>query len=296
MIFRKYPKIYRVGHKFTKGVFEGEVVVEEKMDGANFRFGYDSEQDRIRYGSRKVELTDSKDLGQFEKAIKVLSSVSAEDLVPDHIYYVEYMIPHTIQYDWTKTPTFLGFDIYNTKHEVFLPYEKAMELFESVKIAFVPVIDVVDGKSIDKEYLDKVIPESKYYNGLAEGVVFKNYKKQMFAKLVAEQFKEVNEHVFGMSPKKAKKVSPEDYVLEKYFTPRRIEKVIMSLVDQGYELDMTLMKELPKKVWEDTVIEEGANILSENIVLDLKKLRKKVPKKCVTVLQRVMALKEVGAL
>lgn len=41
MTFKKYPKIYQVGHKETQGIFENpddEIIIQEKVDGANFRF------------------------------------------------------------------------------------------------------------------------------------------------------------------------------------------------------------------------------------------------------------------
>lgn len=257
MIFHKYSKIYRIGEK-TRGIFyEGKIVVEEKMDGANVRFCYDSEQDRIRFGSRRIELTDAKDFGQFKKFAEWIKQLRPDELEPDFIYYAEYMIPHTIKYDWNKTPLLLGFDVLTSDKygEKFVDYNVAKKLFEYIDIDFVPVIDVTDAKEITKEYLDKIIPESRYYNGLAEGVVFKNYEKQIFGKLIAEPFKEVNKNVFGGSPKKAK--TPEEYIIEKYFTPRRIEKVIRALLDEGYTLDMKLMNVLPKRVLEDVIEEEA---------------------------------------
>ena len=296
MKFKQYPKIFRVGHEKCKGIFsKGKVVVEEKMDGANVRWCYDPEQDCIRFGSRKMELTNAKDYGQFKRFAEWVKQLNPDDLVPGYIYYAEYMIPHTIQYDWSKTPMLLGFDVWDG--EKFLNWHDAKSLFENITVAFVPVLDVRPVTAIDEEYLNDVIPESKYYNGLAEGVVFKNYELQLFAKLIAEPFKEMNEQVFGKAAKKSlKQTSPEEYVIEKYIPPRRIEKIITSLIDEGKPLDMSLMRELPKRVWTDVVEEEGTNILNENVTLNLKKLRKMIPKRCVNVLQRMIALKELNVL
>jgi len=186
MNFIKYPKIKRVGSPENKGIFQaGTVVVEEKLDGANFRFGWDSELDKLRFGSRNVELTDRDNYGDFEKAVKIVQNI-AKELEPDYIYFAEYMIPHTIKYDWSKTPTLVGFDVYDTNKHIFLNHEETKEMFKDISIEFVPVIDVRDAAEITPDYLDKVIPKSRYYNGLAEGVVFKNYSQQLFAKLIAE--------------------------------------------------------------------------------------------------------------
>jgi len=53
---KKYPSISRIGHEDNNGILEdGHLVVKEKMDGANFRFTYYPEEDRIVFGSRNIE-------------------------------------------------------------------------------------------------------------------------------------------------------------------------------------------------------------------------------------------------
>jgi len=297
VVFKTYPKVFRVGHKNTQGIFnKGIIVVEEKLDGANVRWMYDTSRSLFRFGSRKVELTEAKDPGQFRKFVEWLNEhISFSDLEEDHIYFAEYMIPHTIQYDWDKTPLIIGFDVYNCNTEKFIPLDEAIELFKNIKVPFVPVIDQRPFYEITPDYLDKVIPQSKYYNGTAEGVVFKNYETQQLAKLIAEGFKEVNEQTFGKGKKAAKKQSNEEYILEKYCPPRRIEKVIKNLVEEwNLPLDMKLMTHLPKKVWNDIIEEEASSILNENITINLPRLRKMITKRCVNVLQRCMALNEMG--
>jgi|Deesub1362A_J573_1020465.scaffolds.fasta_scaffold00330_44 hypothetical protein len=293
VVFKKYPKVFRVGHRETQDLFkEGTVVVEEKMDGANCRWMYDGE--KLRFGSRNVELTEGKDLGQFKKFKEWLDDFNPKDFGTYLIYYAEYMIPHTIQYDWDKTPLILGFDIYDLQLDRFLDYDQVKEEFERLGIEMVPVVDIRHVSEIDENYLNEVIPESKYYSGRAEGVVFKNYKTQTFGKLVSEEFKEVNQQVFGKSKKHAQ--SPEEYILEKYIPPRRVEKVVQALMDEGHELGMELMRFLPKKVWEDLIQEEAANILNEKVTINLPKLKKMMVKRCVNVLQRMIAMRAVNAL
>ena len=136
MGFIKYPKIFHLGTKNTEGFIsedakDNEIVVEEKMDGANFRFG--CVDGRFRFGSRRVELTDAEDYGMFEDAVE--RAKRYEELVKEgYIYFVEYMIPHTLQYDWDRIPRFLGFDIYNTEERRFLDYEEKKKEFERVGI------------------------------------------------------------------------------------------------------------------------------------------------------------------
>lgn len=298
VVFKKYPKIYRVGHRETEGIFDGGVVVvEEKMDGANVRWMYDPDKG-LRFGSRNIELTDSKDPGQFKKFKEWLDDFDVKDFTPYYVYYGEYMIPHSINYDWDKVPTVLGFDVYDPQSERFLNYDTVKDEFERLGIPLVPVIDIRDSNEIkaDPSYLETVIPVSRYYSGKAEGVVFKNYDKQLFAKLVSEEFREVNAQTFGKSKKQAKKESPESYLLEKYVPPHRVEKIIRKLMDEGHSLDMVMMKELPKLVWNDLVEEEAENILNEKITVNLPKFKKMIVKRCVNVLQRMISMRAIGAL
>ena len=86
MEFIRYPKIYRVGHKNTRDIFsnpEDEIIVEEKIDGANFRFGVID--GKLRFGSRKVDLTDKNDYGQFKKAVEFVKSLDTSKMRPNHI-------------------------------------------------------------------------------------------------------------------------------------------------------------------------------------------------------------------
>ena len=71
--FKKYSKIYRIGHKEVEGVFNGRVLMFEKIDGAYFRF-YFSENGDIIFGSRKQQLTsndgdDSNVAKSFKKVV-----------------------------------------------------------------------------------------------------------------------------------------------------------------------------------------------------------------------------------
>lgn len=292
--FIKYPKIYRLGHKNTEGILNiGKIIVEEKCDGSNIRFG--KYNGVFRYGSRRRELTnitDEKDLGQFVRFVGWVQQY-VDDVKDGYIYFGEYMIPHTIQYDWSRVPTVLGFDIWDIEKQRWLDYDEKVKEFERLGIPIVPLVDIRDASEIDEKYLENVIPQSKFYNGLAEGVVFKNYDQQLFAKLIAEGFKEKNEKVFGKGKKKARQEGGEVYLLEKYVPPRRVEKVIQALVDEGYELDMKLMEVLPRRVLDDVVEEEGIEIFRENVSIDFRKFRKMISKRCVNVLQRMIAIKSV---
>lgn len=284
----KYPKIRRLGHEENLRIWNSIVFVEEKVDGANFRFGVD-DNGKLHFGTRNVELTNVPEEQypkRFRRAIEYVKEL-APKLTRGYIYFAECMIPHTIQYDWDNVPILVGFDIYDTHNKQFLSYEEKLEEFERICIEIVPLVIVLENKP-DVEQLNNIIPKSKYYNGMAEGVVFKNYTLGVFAKLVAERFKEHNTMVFGASKKKNIKDETKK-IFEMYFTPARIEKVIWKLHDVGHPLNMIMMKYLIREVIKDVVEEEGFTIFMKSKYVDLYKLRKLISKRCVNVLQRVIA-------
>ncbi len=297
MTFHKYIKIRPIGYEENKDIFldpEDDIVIEEKIDGANFRFMIKDGQ--IIFGSRTQELEEGKDHKyekNFRRSINYLTEKFAkmdkEDIKEAEglIFYGENCVPHSLEYNWEKIPAFLGFDIYNNKEEKFLDYEPIKWIFEEVfDLTMVPLIKTCKAKEI-KEITDKDIPKSYYANSPAEGIVLKNYSKQIFAKYVSDKFKEVNRNTFGKSKKFAKDDS--EYVLATYCTNARIDKIVFKLIDMGEKLEMTMMHKLPNAVYKDIWEENWQEISNFKRTIDLKKLKQGVSKRCLMVLRQMIS-------
>lgn len=286
MNFIKYPKVKTLGSKENVGIWAGKVYVEEKIDGANFRFGI--LDDVFRIGSRNVDLTNvnPKDYPKrFRPAIMYAMEIK-DNLEPNMIYFAEATIPHSIQYDFSKMPPIIGFDIYDAVKCRFLNYDEKIKLFEKADIEVVPLVKVLNDMPT-KDELENIIPMSKFYDGSAEGVVFKNYEAQIFAKLVSEKFKEVRKDVFGRTKKEMK----DDTVkfVEYAFSPARIEKKIYELMDEGYTLDMRMMKSLIDRVVEDAFIEEGKTLFYKFGEVNFRRARKMLSRRTQNVLKMIIA-------
>lgn len=309
--FIKYPKIFHLGTKKAEGfiaedAMDNEIVVEEKMDGANFRFGVID--DRFRAGSRRVDFTpfmypndtampdgspviDTQKLGQFAKAVLLAYAAYSGKAKDGYIYFVEYMIPHTLEYDWERIPMFIGFDIYDTKAERFLDYDAKVEEFKRIEITPAPLVWRGKLRDFTVEEYENLIPQSAYRDGKAEGLVIKDYTRQWFVKIVAPEFREANLKVFGAGArKKAKKYSQSgaEWFVNAFITRRRIEKIIDRLIEEGKGADMSLMKWLSKEVLLDAWAEHYADAIFENVTIDMKELRSKTAKRCVEVLRRYL--------
>ena len=295
MEFNKYGKIYRIGHTETEDIFKNEkdlIVIEEKIDGGNFRFMILDQ--RVIIGSRTQQLTS--DEGEDTNMNKMFLRCSnyVRQMIKDldlkkyegMIFYGENCIKHTLNYNWDEIPPYLGFDI--RKDNVFINYEERTKLFQELGLKEAPLVEIKQAKEI-KEIDDNIIPISKYAKGKAEGVVFKNYSKQIFAKYVSDAFKEDNALAFGGSPKynNIDDTNNGDFIF-KYCTNARIDKQIFKLLEEGNKLDMPLMKYLSKRVYQDIWEENYQELSTSRWKLDLNKIMKPLTKRCLSVLNQVI--------
>lgn len=288
----KYPKIRELGHSENAGILHqgDEMVVEEKLDGSNFRFCLT--KDGIEFGSRtqliaKGDLLVGENSKMFFPAINYVNkNVNHSELVDGYIYFGECCIPHTIQYDWNKIPPLVGFDIFDLDTGFFLSYEEKVNHFKTIGVICVPL--VVKGAWGELNEKDLKVPPSEYYNGIAEGIVIKNYAKQLFAKIRTDEFKEKNKEVFGGGPKVDRKQLASEYFIKRYCTNARIEKCIHKLVDDGNELDMAMMPLLYKIVYKDIWEEEWEEIIFSGTELNLPEIIKMIASRCAGVLKQVI--------
>ncbi|PKP52164.1 MAG: hypothetical protein CVT90_02755, partial [Candidatus Altiarchaeales archaeon HGW-Altiarchaeales-3] len=120
----------------------------------------------------------------------------------------------------------------------------------------------------------------------AEGVVFKNYNTQIFAKYVREKFREDTKKTFGGNKKYAS--NDTDRVCCMFCTNPRIDKIIFNLVVEGHALDMKLMVHLPKEVYKDIMEEHWKDIVFSRYEINFHALKKLVSERCCGVLKQVI--------
>ena len=285
--FMKYPKIRILGDDENKGILDGFVGIEEKFDGANFRVLITKKDIKhIIYGSRHRELEEEGEKA-FTRCILYLKEklnkhgVEIDCILEKYgsiILFGECVVRHTIGYDFERLPPFIGFDVYEFNTKTFIDREDKVRLFENLGLE--PIKQVFSGKVTNKTNLE--VPKSEYYNGLAEGIVIKNFATQQFAKIVRDEFKEKNRETFGGSKKFAK--DDTEYFISVYCTNARIEKIIFKAVDDGNKLGMELLALIPKQVYTDIWEEECKELYKSNLNLNLKDIRKSVLIRCKNVL------------
>ena len=293
-IFIKYPKIRILGDRSNEGILTspGKIVITEKVDGGNF--GFYIEDNILHFCSHNQNLTDSEQIEKTGipknwKAIEpVMKSWENDPTQFDEslYYYGESLQKHTMKYN-DDIPGFIGFDIFDMRYDEFISYEFIKPIFEKMGLKFINVIcELETNKEITIDYLKSLYQKSAYKEGSAEGIVIKNYDKQLFAKIVDDKFKEQNRKVFGHG--EIKKSTNEDKIVETYATSGRIEKIIHKLHDENYIIAMPMMKILFNKVVEDILTEEIIEIYHTYSMIDFKLLNKLVSKKCAPILKDVI--------
>lgn len=292
----KYPKIRPIGHADLSNFFRDEddkIVVTEKIDGANFRFMINNEG-KLVFGSRNTVLYEN--FGQFERIKNYIIQVfnDHKNIIHDlndlkgFIFFGEATIRHTITYDYTNMPPFIGFDIYDYIHARWLPTNEMYTLFTKLGITVVPIVGLY--KDV---YTDIIkVPLTSCYGGMrAEGVVLRNDTKELRAKYVYPSFKEENRKVFGGNLKEF--TTDTERLAYKYANNNRIDTIIFNLMLDNVPVHMAMMKELHKRVLKDIYEEHGEEIFSSHYTIDFAMFRKFVGRRCREVLEQFITNKQL---
>lgn len=277
-MFIKYEKIHRLGKDEVEGILDGFCYVQEKIDGANTSIWM--EDGEIKCASRNNVLESG--FNGFVDYVKNHEGIN--NLLkkhPEYRLYGEWLVRHTIQYDETKYKKFYLFDIMLENGD-FLEMPLVYKLADEYGIETPAMFFCKENPTVE-EVMACVGKSDLGEKG--EGVVIKNFgfmskfARCDFAKVVTEKFKEENAICFGGNNKHSESYW-EMYVVNKYMTLARIEKII-------HKIEPTLdekmdMKHIPRVIgtaYHDLLTEEIWEIAKKVPELNFKKLQNLCHKK-----------------
>ena len=195
---KQYLNIFRLRDDDLPDFHVGDhIIVEEKVDGANFSFRYDAEKDQICSFSRRVELHPKNTLfGAWEWSQKLDKKKIAEVLGINLIMFAEWLAPHTVKYPDKKYFNAYCFDIMNAETEQYLPQEQVKKVVQDLGLSYVPIF--YDGPFTSWEALASLVGRTELGGEYGEGIVIKNMTRlndpdenfQFYVKIVGEAFKE----------------------------------------------------------------------------------------------------------
>lgn len=259
MSLSSYSKIYHIGHRSAARLFDGEVTIEEKVDGSQFSFGVFNGELRARSKGKELVL-DAPDK-MFAKAVEVIRD--REKALPEgHVFRGEYFMRpkhNALAYDRVPRDHIMIFDI-DVGTEDYMPYPEKRAMADALGFETVPLMH--EGEVRDVATLKSLLERVSILGGQKiEGFVVKNYErvdintgKVLMGKYVSESFKEVNKANWKLSNPGKKDVLATLGAM--YCTEARWRKALQHLAERG-ELTGSpkdigpLIKEVQKDIAEE---------------------------------------------
>lgn len=267
---KKFPSIPRVANAPDQLFGKGHLWLLEKVDGANFRFQL-QRSGLIRFGDRSRVYHDPDAVPEpYRHAVRHIRENldrdalrNAVDDVEDVVFFGEAMHHHAISYDWERTPSFLGFDVWSVGMMSFRPPDAVEQIFEHLGLRPVNAFER-ERRARDFDPESYSVPQSTWYDGPAEGVVIRNKRGQR-AKLLHPDFREVEETIpIG---------APAGELAGKYATEQRFEKLVAKLENRSQPVTFELLYE---RALEDIVREEHKQLYHGARVIDMDTFRSTV--------------------
>lgn len=237
MRLESYPKVLNIGDPLLKNLFEGEVLVDEKVDGSQFRAWFDGDG-KMLFGSKSVNYNDFNPPDKmFGPAIAEAEKHFAGREYKNAFFVFEFLAKpkqNTLTYGRVPKDNLLLLDA-NIGGKWLSGEEKkqlAYELgFEAAPVLYQGVV-----KSADE--LKGFLERESFLGGTSvEGVVVKNYSQfhelsfmlgmPLFGKFVREEFRELNRENWGQGQ------SMEEKVMKNFPAEPRWAKAVQHLRERG---------------------------------------------------------------
>ncbi|WP_280538104.1 RNA ligase family protein [Halopenitus sp. POP-27] len=243
-----YPSLPRVENAPDALLQDGHLWILEKVDGAHLRFQL-RDTGVIRFGDRDRVYMDPAEIPEpYRHAVRhVRERLDREALrnaasdVEDVVFFGEATHRHTIDYDWDRTPSFLGFDVWSAAAGGFLPPDSVESILGELGLDAVHAVDrEVRARDFDPD--SYTIPGSAYYDGPAEGVVIRD-KAGHRGMIQHPEFRDGSD--FGFASGSAPGSAPDDPVsdrldadaaADRFVTRRRFETIATRLAETDREV------------------------------------------------------------
>lgn len=254
-----YPKVWGLGHPNIRELFDGPVVVQEKVDGSQFSFGVLGGALHLRSKGATIypETTDK----LFRAAVDTVMGLFHDGLLEEGwVYRGEAMCGpkhNALKYDRAPVGGVILFDV-DVGHEDRIDRRRLVDVADRLGLESVPVF--YEGEVRGKGELEDLLGRESCLGGKMEGVVVKNYGrwgsdgKMLMGKVVSEAFKEVNKSNWKKTNPGRKDVV--DRLIEAYRTEARWAKAVQHLRERGE------LQDAPQDIGK-LIREVGVDVLEE---------------------------------
>lgn len=188
-----------------------------------------------------------------------------------YILYGEWLVKHKVNYDPEFMNRFWIFDVYDNKEHDYMKYPDYYDWLLTYNLDVIPTYLSITDPTMDMLMRmvqeEKHTPKSNYGAVTIEGLVYKNYDfvnrfgNKVYMKAVTKDFYEVHRTVMEGARKTS---DPEMYLVHKYQTPARMDKMYHKLVDDHGSLQMKNVSEFMSRVLYDLFTEEAWNMFMKD--------------------------------
>jgi len=290
MEFKKYQHIEKFGNDETDGIENGITYIFPKLDGTNSSVWV--ENNKICAGSRNRKLSlENDNAGFYAHILKNENIILLLRDYPNLRLFGEFLVRHSITtYKDTAWKKFYVFDVIEEINETYryIPYDVYKILLDQYNISYIPSIAIVENGNLKKyiNLLEKNTYLIKDGHGIGEGIVIKNYEyknkygRQIWAKIVTNEFKEKNNKIFGCKLQKTKQ-EIEEKIVNEFLTDFLIEKEYqkIKLLNNGWESKQ--IARLLQTLYYEFIKDNMWNILKKykSPIIDFKLLNNFIQKK-----------------
>lgn len=262
--------IERLKEQYVDGFQKGDyIVVQEKIDGANFSIRWNDETDSVMAFSRKKTLDFSNNLrGAWEWSQKLDKELIKNVLGSHLILFGEWLVSHTVVYPDDKYKNAYFYDLYNLEEQRYLNQDEVESIIHQLGLIYVPVFYKGEFQSWD--HLKQFVGRTNLGGEYGEGIVIKNMTRlndpntrlPFYTKIVCDNFAE-KKSIKKFDEEKLEKRAKLQDLVESIVTEGRVHKLVNKMVDDGIipenwdEHNMsTIAKNIGKDVYYDCVKEE----------------------------------------
>ena len=229
-----YSSPFNLGHKALEELFDGDVYIQEKIDGSQLSFRKDA-KGKLFIRSRNQDI-DLDDAGMFSRGVEAIREL---DLTPEYTYRGEFLgkpKQNTLAYDRVPKQFVIIFDIDNGDQDYLLPSQVDKEA-QRVGLEHAPFYGIVTEKPKVEE-LQRLLKNKSILGDVPiEGIVLKNYdqfgrdKKVLMGKFVSGNF--IEKHSKDWSKRHPNRNEVITRIIEMYRTVPRWEKAVQHLKEDG---------------------------------------------------------------
>jgi len=235
---KQFPSIPRL-EEAPPDLLEGHLWLVEHTDGADFRFQLQS-SGGLQFGDNRRVYAPADVPPGYQHAVRYVQERldrgalrDAVENVEDIVFFGTATVQGAVEYDWERTPSVLGYDIWDASEGQFRPVTAVGQIFEGLGLDAANVFERErNARDFDPDAY--TTPDSAYYDGPAAGVVVRNKQGQ-------------RGRLLGPAAERPDETAAVDESAEelarRYATDRRFERVADSLDERGWDLTVDALYE-----------------------------------------------------